>query len=88
MGTRCAVGGPGGVDAGTTGRRGSAAALWRVAAVLVAFLPLTAPLPASAAGRVALVVGNGAYAHAGRLPNPINDARRTWRPRWGGWGSR
>ena len=77
MGTRCVVGVSGGVDAGnagTTDRRGSAAALWRVAAVLAALLPLAAPLPASAAGRVALVVGNGAYTHAGRLPNPTNDA--------------
>ena len=48
--------------------------LWRVAAVLVTLLPLAAPLPALAAGRVALVVGNGAYTHAGRLPNPANDA--------------
>lgn len=29
---------------------------------------------AAAADRVALVVGNSAYAHAGRLPNPVNDA--------------
>ena len=29
---------------------------------------------ALAAGRVALVVGNGRYAHIGRLPNPGNDA--------------
>ena len=29
---------------------------------------------ALAAGRVALVVGNGTYAHIGRLPNPGNDA--------------
>ena len=28
----------------------------------------------TAAGRVALVVGNGTYAHIGRLPNPGNDA--------------
>ena len=48
---------------------------WAVlAGVLAALLPLAAPLPASAAGRVALVVGNGAYTHAGRLPNPANDA--------------
>jgi len=31
--------------------------------------------PAEAAGRVALVVGNGAYEHAGALRNPANDAR-------------
>jgi uncharacterized caspase-like protein len=37
---------------------------------------LTAALPfaASAQERVALVVGNGAYAHATKLPNPPNDA--------------
>ena len=46
----------------------------RSAAMLAALLLLAAPLPASAAGRVALVVGNGAYTHAGRLPNPANDA--------------
>ena len=74
MGTRCRVRGPGGVDARTTGRRTSTAALWRGVAVLAALLPLAAPLSASAAGRVALVVGNGAYTHAGRLPNPANDA--------------
>ena len=44
------------------------------AAMLAALLLLAAPLPALAAGRVALVVGNGAYTHAGRLPNPANDA--------------
>ena len=51
-----------------------AATLLMGAAVLAALLPLAAPLPAFAAGRVALVVGNGAYTHAGRLPNPANDA--------------
>ena len=35
--------------------------------------PEPAPAPSSAAGRVALVVGNSAYAR-GRLPNPGNDA--------------
>ena len=54
--------------------RRRAVTLWMGAAVLAALLPLAAPLPASAAGRVALVVGNGAYTHAGRLPNPANDA--------------
>ena len=56
------------------GRCGPAVVLWRVAAVLAALLPLVAPPSALAAGRVALVVGNGAYTHAGRLPNPANDA--------------
>ena len=54
--------------------RRRAAVLWRVTGVLAALLLLAAPHPASAAGRVALVVGNGAYTHAGRLPNPANDA--------------
>ena len=31
-------------------------------------------LPASAAKRVALVIGNAAYVHAGALTNPVNDA--------------
>ena len=42
--------------------------------MLAALLPLAVPPPALAADRVALVVGNGAYTHAGRLPNPANDA--------------
>jgi uncharacterized caspase-like protein len=33
-----------------------------------------AVLPASAAKRVALVIGNAAYVHAGALTNPVNDA--------------
>ncbi len=40
-----------------------------LAALLVGLAP-----PALAAGRVALVVGNGTYAHIGQLPNPGNDA--------------
>ena len=75
MGTRCGIGRPGGLDARTTGRPGSAAASWRGVAVLAALLlPWVVPLPAFAAGRVALVVGNSAYEHIGRLPNPTNDA--------------
>lgn len=35
---------------------------------------LIGPAIASAAGRVALVVGNGTYTHIGQLPNPGNDA--------------
>jgi hypothetical protein len=31
--------------------------------------------PAHAEKRVALVIGNGAYRHADRLANPVNDAR-------------
>ena len=41
--------------------------------VLAAFLPVLSA-PAAAAGRVALVVGNAACAHAPRLANPLNDA--------------
>ena len=42
--------------------------------VLLLFFLLAAAVSAQAAGRVALVVGNGAYTHIGRLPNPTNDA--------------
>ena len=44
-----------------------------VVAVLVSVV-LVAPAVVFADGRVALVVGNGTYAHIGRLPNPDNDA--------------
>ena len=38
-------------------------------------LPLAlAALPARAAERVALVIGNAAYTHATQLANPLNDA--------------
>ena len=51
---------------------------WRRApAVAVAVMMLgvvLSPAAALAAGRVALVVGNGTYGHIGRLPNPGNDA--------------
>ena len=43
--------------------------------LLIAFLLLMAAAPASAATRVALVIGNGAYGHVSPLPNPPNDAR-------------
>ena len=55
-------------------RRHIARAAVRTAGVLLALVLLAAPLPASAAGRVALVVGNSTYEHIGRLPNPANDA--------------
>ena len=48
--------------------------LVEVVGVLAALLLLVVPLPALAAGRVALVVGNSDYEHIGRLPNPTNDA--------------
>jgi uncharacterized caspase-like protein len=44
-------------------------------AVAVAALALATPGPAAAQARVALVVGNAAYAHAAALPNTVNDAR-------------
>ena len=44
-----------------------------VVAVL-ATVVLALPAVVLADGRVALVVGNGTYAHIGRLPNPDNDA--------------
>ena len=35
---------------------------------------MLAVVPGAAAERVALVIGNGDYAHVGPLPNPVNDA--------------
>ena len=66
------------VESSDPGHRGThSGRLARVmvgAALVAAFVPLAAPWEATAAGRVALVVGNGTYAHIGRLPNPGNDA--------------
>ena len=65
---------------GSTNRaiRDGRRALWRgavqAAALLLALGSVLAPAAATAAGRVALVVGNSAYAHIGALPNPGNDA--------------
>lgn len=47
----------------------------RLAIILSMLLSLLTATPASAAKRVALVVGNSAYAHAGTLRNPANDAK-------------
>ena len=69
----CGVGELNGSGVGVTCRRGPAA-LFRQVAVPTALLLLATPLPASTAGRVALVVGNSAYAHIGHLPNTVNDA--------------
>ena len=44
------------------------------AVLLLALGLLAAPTAAQPERRVALVVGNSAYAHIGRLPNPGNDA--------------
>jgi uncharacterized caspase-like protein len=52
-------------------RRRALAMMWS-AALLLAAQPSVA---AEAGGRVALVIGIGAYVHAGRLANPANDAR-------------
>jgi Caspase domain len=44
--------------------------------IAVTWLALMCALaPANAEKRIALVVGNGAYRHADRLTNPVNDAR-------------
>ena len=45
-----------------------------VVGLLLALGLFAAPSTATAAGRVALVVGNSAYAAVGDLPNPGNDA--------------
>ena len=46
----------------------------RTVGLALALGSILAPAVASAADRVALVVGNGAYAAIGSLPNPENDA--------------
>ena len=43
-------------------------------ATVLALVVFASASVALADGRVALVVGNSAYAHIGRLPNPENDA--------------
>ena len=45
-----------------------------LAAALAVAVCCAAAFSAAAADRVALVVGNGAYAHAPKLANPVNDA--------------
>src|SRR5262245_34825783 len=46
-----------------------------IAACLLGLLTAAAlAQPAAAQKRVALVIGNSAYEHAGRLANPVNDA--------------
>ena len=69
---RCGVaGGHGGTR--RPPRRTRAALISLISSMVSALLLLVAPA-AQAAGRVALVVGNSAYEHVGRLPNPENDA--------------
>ncbi len=67
-GTAGSVPGRGGRRCGGLGRAILGSALVAGSALL------SAPPEATAAGRVALVVGNGTYVHIGRLPNPGNDA--------------
>lgn len=49
-------------------------ARWAAVLVVLALGQLVPATVAAAADRVALVIGNSAYAHIGRLPNPANDA--------------
>ena len=46
----------------------------KLGVVLLTIFLVAGAAAAQAADRVALVVGNGTYAHIGRLPNPGNDA--------------
>lgn len=50
------------------------AAIWRAVLAVVAVLVMAGPALAQAPRRVALVIGNGAYATAGALSNTHNDA--------------
>ena len=49
--------------------------LRRIITVLALSMLATVSAPALSQERVALVIGNGKYVHAGALPNPANDAR-------------
>ena len=68
--------GPGSAESASGHGRRQRGGLGRVlvGAVVAALVLVAAPQEATAAGRVALVVGNSSYAHIGRLPNPGNDA--------------
>ena len=57
---------------GSRPRRSPGAALAALLLVFVGWAAVTGD--AAAAGRVALVVGNGEYEHVSRLDNPVNDA--------------
>ncbi len=48
--------------------------VWRRRFIVVLILQALAILPAAAAKRVALVIGNAAYVQANALTNPVNDA--------------
>jgi uncharacterized caspase-like protein len=56
-------------------RRLFAAAISAATLFALVVLTLAVATPAHAERRVALVIGNGAYQHAPRLPNPRNDAQ-------------
>ena len=58
-------------------RRRAAGTPWRLVGIVVlllAFHQMLAPGVASAAERIALVIGNSVYQHVSALPNPGNDA--------------
>ena len=58
-------------------RRRAAGTPWRLVGIVVlllAFHQMLAPGVASAADRIALVIGNSVYQHVSALPNPGNDA--------------
>ncbi len=49
---------------------------WTILAALLLLVAAASFTPAQSQGRIALVIGNGAYQHAPPLRNPVNDARR------------
>jgi uncharacterized caspase-like protein len=60
---------------GVACRRAAGACVCAIAAGLLSLVAAAAlAQPAAAEKRVALVIGNSAYKHAGRLANPVNDA--------------
>jgi uncharacterized caspase-like protein len=62
-------------SASPAGLGGSAAKLRSARMLCMLLLALLLALPAAAQTRVALVIGNGDYRHAPRMPNPVNDAQ-------------
>jgi hypothetical protein len=63
------------VGTGDQQRAGSREVSSMLRVALVLLLLLASPV-AHAEKRVALIIGNSAYKHAGMLPNPMNDCRR------------
>jgi len=49
--------------------------IWRLLLILIIAAQPVSAWAQAAERRVALIIANGAYAHAGRLSNPPNDAR-------------